>query len=350
MPHWNTRLKCVKRLVLAALLSVLAAHGQQYPSPTTNKGDASAQPRPPATQYSVNAASVALGKRLFFDPRLSADERHACSSCHDPAHGFSDAHVLSIGVLGRIAKRHTPTLIGRSFGTSQFWDGRAPTLEEQVLQPIANPDEMGMTVEGVLYRLNQDGSYRNRTGGSLTRELLASALASYVRTVRSENAPLDRFLSGQADGLGDLQLEGFRLFQDKARCYLCHSGRQFTDESFHNTGIAWRDGALKDEGRASVDGKVYHKGAFKTPTLREIARRGPYMHDGSLATLEDVIDYYDRGGNQNPYLDESIVPLHLSEAEKKALLAFLRTGLSGSVVDGTTEQGRRNPPVAEKRY
>ncbi|HEY6272773.1 MAG TPA: cytochrome c peroxidase [Terriglobales bacterium] len=302
------------------------------------------------TQNSVGTPIVALGKRLFFDPRLSADERLSCASCHNPAHGFSDARVLSVGVLGRIAKRHTPTLIGRAFGASQFWDGRARTLEEQVLQPIANPDEMGMTVEGVLERLNQDGSYRNRTGRRLTREVLASALASYVRTVRSENAPLDRFLSGHADGLGDLELEGFRLFQDKARCYLCHSGRQFTDESFHNTGIAWREGALRDEGRASVDGKVYHNGAFKTPTLREIARRGPYMHDGSLATLEDVIDYYDRGGNQNPYLDENIVPLHLSDAEKRALLAFLRTGLAGSVVDGTAEEVRRHRPVREKSY
>jgi cytochrome c peroxidase len=123
-------------------------------------------------------------------------------------------------------------------------------------------------------------------------------------------------------------------------------GTRFTDEMFHNTGIAWREGTLQDEGRAAITGKSYHKGAFKTPTLRDVGRRGPYMHDGSLATLEDVIDYYDRGGNQNPYMDENIVPLHLSEAEKKALLAFLRTGLAGSMKDGVIEkttQARNSP-------
>lgn len=330
-----------------------------------------------------NAPQVALGKRLFFDTRLSADQKVSCSSCHDPAHGFSDARVLSAGVFGRHPKRHTPTIIGRGIRTRegeplQFWDGRAATLEEQALQPIVNPDEMGMSIEEVLKRLNEDGKYRVLASGGLTRESLAAALAGYVRTLKSEDSPLDRFLAERSaaggyktekdrellrDGLKDpgtnyyrpkngepnesashdgelaggftaLEFEGFRLFQDKARCYLCHSGPQFTDESFHNTGIAWRDGALQDEGRSAIDGKTYHKGAFKTPTLRDVGRRGPYMHDGSLATLEDVVNYYDRGGNQNRYLDENLVPLHLSAAEKKALVAFLSGGLSGKVVDG----------------
>lgn len=320
-------------------------------------------------------AVVALGKRLFFDTRLSADQKVSCSSCHNPAHGFSDARALSVGVFGRHPTRHTPTIIGRGINTRdgeplEFWDGRAASLEAQVLQPVVNPDEMGMTVEGVLERLNQDRGYRELARGSLTRDSLAQALAAYVRTIRSQDSPLDRFLSGRAvprtysdrdrellrdglkdagtysdglkqgaasdGGLTDLGLEGFRLFQDKARCYLCHSGPEFTDENFHNTGIAWRDGALQDQGRAAIDGKPYHRGAFKTPTLRDLARRGPYMHDGSLATLEDVVNYYDRGGNQNPYLDENIVPLHLSDAEKTALLDFLRSGLAGRIVGGTT--------------
>ncbi len=348
--------RLTKHLLLATLLTATTAYGQ-YRSPSTSN-DSNA-----TNTAAVNPAVVTLGKRLFFDTRLSADQKVSCSSCHDPAHGFSDARALSLGVFGRRPRRHTPTIIGRGIGTREsepleFWDGRATSLEEQVLQPIANPDEMGMTVEGVLARLNGDRSYRLLAGSALTRESLAQALAGYVRTLRSEDSPLDRFLSGRAavgkdaaraaGGLTDVEFEGFRLFQDKARCYLCHSGPQFTDEGFHNTGIAWRDGALQDEGRSAIDGKPYHKGAFKTPTLRDLARRGPYMHDGSLATLEDVIDYYDRGGNKNPYLDENIVPLHLSEAEKKALLEFLRNGLGGTVREGTVQGSLRDSPNKSK--
>lgn len=360
-------------LCVATMFAVAVAYGRHYPASASNPG---AQARLPESHGSQDTAQVTLGKRLFFDTRLSADQKVSCSSCHNPAHGFSDARVLSLGVFGRHPKRHTPTIIGRGIRTREgepleFWDGRAATLEDQALQPIVNPDEMGMSIEEVLNRLNQDNKYRLLAPGGLTRESLAAALAAYVRTLKSEDSPLDRFLAERSaagsygdrksendrqllrDGLKDpgtnyyrpqnarpqsgalqdnltaLEFEGFRLFQDKARCYLCHSGPQFTDEDFHNTGIAWRDGALQDEGRSVMDGKAYHKGAFKTPTLRDVGRRGPYMHDGSLATLEDVINYYDRGGNQNPYLDENLVPLHLSEADKKALAAFLRTGLAG---------------------
>src|SRR5215472_15524971 len=318
------------KLVFAALLTTALAHGQQYNSATRREMVVRAPASNPLT-----AEKVALGKRLFFDTRLSEDGWISCATCHDPNHGFSDPRRLSVGMLGQRGTRHAPTLVGRGFGESEFWDGRASSLEEQVLQPILNPEEMGMTMETVLQRLNQDRVYRG-----LTRESLADALASYVRTIRSENANLDLFHAGWPIMMNDLELEGFRLFQDKARCYLCHSGKQFTDESFHNTGIAWSkgDGALKDEGRSAITGKPYHRGAFKTPTLREVAQRGPYMHDGSLVTLEDVIEYYDRGGNQNPYLDENVVPLHLSPAEKKALLAFLRTGLAGSVLSGITKK------------
>jgi cytochrome c peroxidase len=317
------------KLLFTALLINVPVYGQRYDSAPQRDAGMKAPVSNP-----LNAAKVALGKRLFFDTRLSADEWLSCASCHNPDHAFSETRVVSVGVLGQRGKRHAPTLLGRGSGQTQFWDGRAATLEEQVLQPIVNPDEMGMTnVETVLQRLHPDPAYRG-----LTRESLADALASYLRTIRSENSHFDLFLSGWTIVLSDLELEGLRLARDKARCYICHSGTQFTDEAFHNTGVAWREGALQDEGRAAITGKAYHKGAFKTPTLREVGRRGPYMHDGSLATLEDVIDFYDRGGNKNPYLDENIVPLHLTEAEKKALLAFLRTGLAGSMLDGTIEK------------
>lgn len=243
---------------------------------------------------------------------------------------------MSVGVFGRRGKRHAPTLIGRGAGDSEFWDGRAATLEEQVLQPIVNADEMGMTMETVLKRLHQDPAYRG-----LTQTSLAEALASYLRTIRSENSDYDLFLDRWPGTFTEAELEGLRLFRGKARCYICHSGPQFTDETFHNTGVAWREGTLQDEGRGAITGKPYHRGAFKTPTLREVGRRGPYMHNGSLPTLEDVIDFYDRGGNQNPYLDENIIPLHLTDAEKKALLVFLRTGLSGSLADGVIAPSMR---------
>jgi cytochrome c peroxidase len=311
------------KLFVTMLLGVLA-YGQQYESALSwDKGMKVPVSNP------LSASKVALGKRLFFDTRLSVDEWLSCASCHDPAHAFSEARRLSVGVSGQRGKRHAPTLLGRGLGESQFWDGRSATLEEQVLQPILSPEEMGMNIEAVLRRLHQDPAYRG-----LTRESLSDALASYLRTIRSENSSFDLFISGWPGMLSELELEGLRLFRDKARCYVCHSGTQFTDEAFHNTGVAWNEGALQDEGRAAITGKPYHKGAFKTPTLREVGRRGHYMHDGSLATLEDVIDYYDVGGNKNPFLDENIVPLHLTPAEKKALLAFLRNGLAGYIRDG----------------
>src|SRR5260370_3435049 len=322
-------------LAFAALLSSVLVYGQQSNSaprttaPTSDPGD---------------AKNVALGKRLLFAPGRSDDGWLPIAGCHVPAHGFSDSRRLSVGMLGQRSKRNAPTLLGRGLGQSQFWDGRAASLEEQVLQPILNPEEMGMTMETLLPRLHQDPTYRG-----LTRESLADALSGYVRTIRSEDSNFHFFLSGWPILMRDLDLEGLRLFQNKARCYLCHSGRQFTAEPFHNTGVAWSQGAgvLQDEGRAAITGKRYHRGAFKTPTLRDVALRGPYMHDGSLLTLEDVIDFYDRGGNQNPYLDENIIPLHLSQPQTRALSAFLRTGLSGSVLAAKKEKYTNSSAVRQ---
>lgn len=271
---------------------------------------------------------VAVGKKLFFDTRLSADGSISCATCHDPKRAFADHHALSVGVSGQRTERHSPSLIGRGFGSTQFWDGRAPTLEKQVLDPILNPREMGMSIPDVIARLRGDPAYAN-----LTAESLGTTLAAYVRTIRSTDSPFDRYMSGDSTGLSDIEREGLRLFRDKARCYICHSGDQFTDEMFHNTGVAWRGGRVQDHGRRAITAKMYDEGAFKTPMLREIANTAPYMHDGSIATLEQVIDYYDRGGNPNAHLDENMTPLHLGADEKRALLAFLRA-LSGTVRDG----------------
>jgi len=256
----------------------------------------------------LTAEKIALGRRLFFDRRLSRDGSISCSSCHDPERAFSDGRAIAEGVFGRQGRRNAPALINRGYGRSFFWDGRAATLEEQVLKPIQDPNEMDLTLPEAA----------SRTG--LPAEEISRALASYVRSILTGDSPFDRFINGDLNALSAEQQAGLQLFRGKANCVACHVGPNFTDERLHNTGVAWRDGKFADPGAG--------QGNFKTPTLREIARTAPYMHDGSIATLEDVIDYYDGGGNRNPGLDPELRPLHLSSTEKQSILAFLR-GLNG---------------------
>jgi cytochrome c peroxidase len=261
-----------------------------------------------------------LGRALFSDTRLSRDGSISCATCHDPHRAFTDGRARAEGIGGARGERNTPTLINRGDGATQFWDGRAATLEEQVLEPIANPKEMGSSVDEAAARVGHSPAE------------IAAALAGYVRSIRAGGSIYDRMLKGSA-AFTDEQWRGIELFNGKANCHACHSGSNLTDEAFHNTGVAWGDERIRDEGRFAITGKPYHHGAFKTPTLREIEHTAPYMHDGSLATLEDVVDYYDRGGNANPHLDPDIRPLHLNAGEKRALAAFLRT-LSGTVREG----------------
>lgn len=284
---------------------------------------------------------VALGRRLFFDPILSRDYSLACASCHDPRRTFADGLVVAVGVSHRQGTRHAPALINRGYGRAFFWDGRAASLEHQALQPIANPKEFDLTVEEVIARLKTHAEYpalfRTAFGEDVTSENLARVLASYVRTILSGNAPIDRYFSGEREALSEQARKGLDLFRGKANCTACHLGPTFTDEQFHNTGAAWREGpegsGLRDPGRFAVTGKEAERGAFKTPTLREVARTAPYMHDGSLQTLEEVIEFYHRGGNPNPHLDPELRPLRLTPEEKQALLAFLQS-LSGTIREG----------------
>jgi cytochrome c peroxidase len=252
----------------------------------------------------ITTEKIELGRRLFFDRRLSRDGSIACSSCHDPKRSYSDGRALAVGVFGRVGRRNAPALINRGYGRSFFWDGRAATLEAQVLKPIEDPNEMDLPIAEAAARVN------------LTSQELSQALASFVRSILSGDAPFDRFIQGDRSALNSAQQAGLQLFRGTANCAACHSGPNFTDERLHNTGVAWRDGKFADAGAG--------KGNFKTPTLREVARTAPYMHDGSLPTIEDVIEYYDRGGNRNPALDEEIRPLRLSSEEKRDLAAFLR--------------------------
>jgi len=263
-----------------------------------------------------------LGKRLFADRRLSRDGTIACSSCHDAARAFSDGRAKAIGVFGRQGRRNAPAIVNRGYGRAFFWDARVGTLEEQVLKPLADPSEMDLPIEDAAARV-----------GLLPIEL-SQALASYVRSILSGDAPYDRFVNGDRSALSQEQETGLRIFRGKGNCTACHVGPTFTDERTHNTGIAWAgvSGGFLDAGRGGITGKSEDLGAFKTPTLREVARTAPYMHDGSLAALADVIDYYDRGGNGNSVLDPEIHPLRLTAWEKRAVAAFLES-LSGSSLD-----------------
>lgn len=256
----------------------------------------------------LTAEKIALGRQLFFDRRLSRDESISCASCHDPERAFSEPRPVSIGVYSRTGRRNAPALINRGYGRLFFWDGRVRTLEEQVLKPIEDPNEMDLPLPQAATRVH------------LSVRDLSHALASFVRSILSGDSPYDRFLNGDRTALTAQEQAGLQLFRGNAGCNSCHVGPNLTDESLHNTGIAWLNGKLTDEGAGD--------GMFKTPTLREIARTAPYMHDGSLKTLKEVVEYYDRGGNRNRHLDAELRPLRLTSEEKALLVEFLRS-LSG---------------------
>lgn len=264
---------------------------------------------------------VELGRRLFLDRRLSRDGTVSCATCHDPSRAFSSPDDIPAGVGGRRGRRHAPALINRGYGPTFSWDGRLPSLEQQVLNPIQDSNEMGLTIDEACARVNVDAA------------TLSRALASYVRSILSGDSPYDRFVNGDRAALSAEEQAGLDIFRGKGRCTACHVGPNLTDERFHNTGVAWRDGRFADEGRFAISGDSRDRGAFKTPTLREVARTAPYMHDGSLATLADVVDFYSAGGRPNPLLDSDIRPATHTAAEKRALVTFLRS-LTGRVRDG----------------
>jgi len=299
------------------------------------------------------AAKIALGRRLFFDRQLSADGSLSCATCHDPQKAFADNRPVAIGINQRRGTRNAPSIVNRGYGTAFSWDGRASSLEAQVLQPIENPDELGSSIAGAVTRLRRDRTYvdqfRQVFGRPIAGPDLGRALASYVRTIQSGDAPFDRFADGVADALSDTERLGLRVFRGRGLCTTCHLGPTFTDERFHNTGVAWTGTSYTDEGRAAVTRLPRDRGAFKTPSLRDVARRAPYMHDGSLATLEDVVAFYDAGGRANPDLDPELFPLRLTPAQRSALVAFLRT-LNGVITEGRTSgfvfgkpERKRNP-------
>ena len=243
---------------------------------------------------------------------------------------------MAVGVGDQKGTRNVPAILNRTYGRAFFWDGRAATLEEQVLLPIQHPQEMGTDLPTVVERLRGDVMYRRQFDDVFGRppdvRSLSDALATYVRTILSGASAYDRYEAGETTALSTEEQQGLRLFRGRAHCARCHSGSNLTDEDFHNTGVSWGRRPY-DAGRAVVTSVPEDTGKFKTPTLREIARTAPYMHDGSLATLKDVVEFYDDGGRQNPFLDREVRPLRLTDDEKMALVAFLRS-LTGMVSDG----------------
>ncbi|MCA8995994.1 MAG: c-type cytochrome [Planctomycetaceae bacterium] len=279
----------------------------------------------------MTAEKVALGKQLYFDKRLSNGDIVSCASCHDPAKGFSNGEAVAEGFNSLKGGRNSPTVINTAYQYFQFWDGRAGSLEEQALGPIQNPIEMNMKLDDVVARLNKIKGYRKQFqevfGTDVTEEGIAKAIAAYERTILSGNAPYDQYKSGNKDALSPEAERGMKLFFGKAHCSACHAGPNFTDNGFHNIGVGM-DAEKPDPGRFAISNLGGDTGSFKTPTLREIARTAPYMHDGSMATLEEVIEHYNKGGIDSPYLDEEIFPLKLTEQEQQDLITFLKEGLS----------------------
>jgi cytochrome c peroxidase len=277
--------------------------------------------------HCLTAERVRLGRKLFFDPILSADGTVACASCHDPGHGFANSAPRAVGIHGRTGTRNAPSILNRAASRSFFWDGRTKTLEEQALQPIANPLELGGPLDTAILRIAADEAYRDAFAAAypdgVTAPNVGRALAAFERVLVSGDNRVDRFQAGDLAALSDKERIGLWLFESRAQCWRCHRGTNYSDEQFHNTGVA----ALQDEpdpGRYAVTRDERDRGRFKTPSLRDISRTGPYMHDGSLATLEEVVQFYNRGGKPNSNLDPALAPLNLSKEEVADLVEFLK--------------------------
>jgi cytochrome c peroxidase len=287
--------------------------------------------------------SIALGRRLFYDPSLSKDNSISCASCHNPIFRFSDARARSVGVGGALGLRHAPTLVNVAYSPLLFWDGRAASLESQVLSPMADPLEMNQTHEASIVKLKRNPAdaamFRAAFGtDDITLDRVENALASFERTILCGGSPFDRYqYQGQKNALTPAQVRGLAVFTDPHRgnCSSCHTiGPKyalFTDGQFHNTGEGADDNdEFADPGRYKVTHVDADKGAFKTPTLRDVALSGPYMHDGKLKTLKDVVDFYAGKGNSNPNLDVRMKAIDLTGQDRVDLVEFLKS-LTGSL-------------------
>ncbi len=317
-----------KSLVLALLFALIFAAGTQ--------GAEHMLRLPPGLQEQaayipddnpLTPEKIVLGKQFFWDKRWSASGTVACVSCHPPDHGWSDPREFSLNFEGKPTPRHAPTIINRLFSDRQLWTGLRASLEDQARNDSNRTDEKVVQHLGAIPAYQQQ--FRRVFGTDLNPEGVAKAIAAYVRTILSGNSPYDRFRAGDKQALSPAAQRGLALFEGKARCVICHTGFNFTDEGYHNIGVGM-DKESPDLGRYTVTKSEADKGAFKTPTLRDVAKRGPYMHDGSEKTLEQVVAFYNKGGHKNPWLTPEIQPLNLTAPEQTDLVAFLRV-LTGEV-------------------
>jgi cytochrome c peroxidase len=276
----------------------------------------------------LTAEKIALGKQIFFDSRWSKNQTVSCATCHSPQHGWSDPRPLSIDHDGKPTRRHAPTIINRAFSRVEGWAGHRESSEELLLKlAFSSPETIAQHLRPVKGYREQ---FQRVFGTEVTAVGAAQAIAAYQRTILSGNSPYDRFKAGDKDALSPAAQRGLTLFDGKARCVLCHHGANFTDEGYHNLGVGM-DKDDPDLGRYEVTKKDTNKGAFKTPTLRDGALRGPYMHNGSLQTLQAVVEFYNRGGFPNPWLSPEIEPLSLTTEEQADLVTFL-VALTGAVL------------------
>jgi len=291
-------------------------------------------PIPPGNPPTV--ATIALGRRLFYDVRLSVDNTLSCASCHNPRLGFTDRHRVALGVHNQPGARNAPTILNAAYNPVQFWDGRAGSLEAQAAGPIANPIEMSQTHDACVAKLNREAAYQREFAaafgpGPVTLDKVEMAIASFERTVISGNSPFDRYyFGGEKTAMSPAAIQGLSIFTGKQRgnCSVCHTIDKgyalFTDGKFHNLGAGMNpEGELTDLGRYEQTKNEADRGAFRTPSLRNVAETAPYMHDGSKKTLREVVDFYAGGGNGNPQLDKEIHELKLSRQERDDLVAFL---------------------------
>ena len=303
----------------------------------------------------LTRAKIELGRQLYFDPRLSVDSTVSCASCHNPAEGYSAHTKTGVGIRGQQGGRNSPVSFNRILSGKQFWDGRVDSLEAQAVGPLANPIEMGFTHEGVVKRLGEMPVYRRQfeaVFGDLSIDRVGQAIAAFERVLVTAPSPYDYgeqlrpFAALDADDIADdpdlakrfaeakeaaaahpmsesAQRGREIFFTEKGNCTACHVGANLADEKYHNIGIGM-DKPEPDLGRSVVSKDEKDKGAFKTPTVRNAALSAPYMHDGSLATLEEVVEWYDKGGHPNPHLSDKIRPLKLTAEEKADLVEFMK--------------------------
>ena len=323
-------------LLVAGSIAMSASPDQETPPITQVNvqvlGPQRLGPLPPVIAPPGNpqsSAKIHLGKELYFDTRLSADGTISCATCHNPALGWSDAGPTSAGIRGQLGGRRSPPVSNAAYAPLQFWDGRSPSLEDQAKGPIQNPIEMGNSHQAMIQTVGAISGYieefREVFGeGPITVDQVADAIAAFERTVVTTDSKFDRYARGDHQALTPLERRGLEVFNGKGHCTSCHWGPYFSDGRFHNLGVPAKDPKNPDRGRYDVTKDPRDMGAFKTPTVRDAARRPPYLHDGSEKTLESLIDFYDRGGGKDPNLDPLMVPLGLTKNEKSALVAFIK--------------------------